>query len=227
MTHALPRYRQVPRRLVAALALLVVVAGLLVAVIIASRQSRPGDAPPAAPPFEGFAASPVERFTVRTVEGARAVLVADPLPGQSTDTLREVALEGASIEVLRPIEPADIRVGDRLNVIAVYNQVQNFSIRSVVVLDTADAASTLGFSGHEASTDPAERLVLTGIVQATDGSTLTLDAGAEPATVTLLPGSVVYRLEPGSATDVAPGDRIALIERDQGAAFLVLPVNPR
>jgi len=227
MTHALPRYRQLPRRVIAVFVGLLVVAGLLAAVVVASRQSRSGEAPPAAPPFEGFASSPVERFTVRTVEGTRAVLVADPLPGQSTDILREISLDGAAIEVLRPIEPGDIRGGDRVTVIAVHNQVQNFSIRSIVVLESADARSPLGFAGHEASSDPAERPVLTGIVQATDGTTLTLDSGAEPVTLTLLPGATVYRLEPGSAASIAAGDRIALLARSEGDAILVLPVGTR
>lgn len=215
--------------LIAAVAALVLFAGLLAAVVLASRQSGSTDAPPLAPPFEGFAEQPFERFSVRSVEGTRAVLIADPKPGQSTDTVRELDLPTASIEILRPVKPSDIQVGDSLTVVAVQNEVQNFSIRSIVIqragseITDGVARSPLGFLGYEAGDDLAERPVLGGIVRSIADGTVVLDRGAEPVTLTLTPLAVLYQLDTGAPGDLGSGDRIAMLDGAGNPKLLVLP----
>lgn len=217
------------RTLYLAIAALLVVAGLLAAVVLASRQTGQGEAPSPAPAFEGIPGLPFERFSVRTLNGANAVLVADAQPGQSTDRTLELDLAGASIEVLRPAGPGAIRAGDHVTVVGVQNDVQNFSIRSVVIQreattsDDGVARSPLGFLGHEASADAAERVLLGGLVQSATGDSFVLDRGAEPVTLTLSSLAVVYELGPGSADDVAPGDRLAMLEAAGAPRLLVLP----
>jgi hypothetical protein len=229
MTRVANFFSPIPPRAIVVLAVLVVLAGTLAAIVLASRQTAGGEAPPEAPPFAGFDPETFARFSVRTVEPGRAVLIADAEPGQSTDATRDLDPAGAAIEVLRPIAPADIRPGDRLTVVAVQNDVRNFAIRSIVIQrdGTADGngvvRSPLGFVGSEASMDLAERAVMGGVVQSPADGVLTLERDGAPLTVTLTEGSFVYSLEPGTSADLHAGDRVAVSDETSQPRVLVLP----
>ena len=232
---------------IAGIIFLAVLAALATAVYLSGRVGD--DPPPAAPAFEPPVAASLPRFEVRSVSGGSALLVADAARGQSAEATRPLDLANATIELLRPISPSDIRPGDRVTVIGVFNPVRNFAVRAVVVMTGGGTegefpVSSGGFLGFEASKDSVERPLLAGTVLALEpyestieqvdsqgkanparmaGQRLTLDRKPVPFRLDLLEGSRTYRLEPGSAAAIAPGGRVALREGGGRTAVLVLP----
>ena len=235
---------------IASVAFLSVLVALAAAVYLSGRVSE--DPPPPVPAFQPPVVSSLPRFPVRNVDGSRVLLVADAVPGQSAESTREVDLASASVEVLRPISPADIQPGDRLTVFGVYNPVHNFAVRSVVVQGPGASEgefprSAAGFLGFEAARDPVERPILAGTVLSLEpyeatiqrvdsqgrpnpgqvaGRRLRLDRKPVPFTLDLLEGSQAYRLEPAGAAPARPGDRVALREEGGKVGLLILPGSP-
>lgn len=207
----------------------VLFAGVLVALaVVVFLAGRVGDtAPPEVPEFRQPANLVLPRFEVRSVDGGKAVLVADGTKGQSVDVTRELDLGSARIEVLRTTAVVP-EVGQGVTVVGVWDQVHNLSIRSIVVHGTAPAdgapVSPGGFRGHEAETDGMERPALEGRVSAAEGRELTISGGGRDVTLMLAEsGAPVYELVAGTAEDVVPGARVSLREADGAVAVLVLP----
>lgn len=200
------------------------------AVVLLARRSGQSDLPPEPPAFVAPApVRPVIALDVQQSGGGRFTL---------SDGSRDASPRpDARVELLRPIEAAQVRPGDWITVIGIPNEVRNFSIRSIVVLASpappdADGIrrSAGGFAGHEASRDGSERPILAGLVERVDGERVTLAGPTGPVAVTLGPRAPLYRLERADTGAVREGDRIAFLSApslDAATAILVLPGGAR
>lgn len=207
MSAALPR-----RSFPAWLAPLIVVIGIIVAgvvVILLARRAGAPDVPPQPPEFvRPGPARPVTTLDVQQAGGGKLTL---------SDGSRDVALKpDARVEALRPITVDDIRIGDWLAAIGIPNEVRNFSIRSLVVIDSREAPdgegvvrSPGGFAGHEASRDQNERPLLGGRVTDVTGTRVTIEGPVGPIAVDLTNRAPLYRLTSAENGTISEGDRVA------------------
>lgn len=207
MTAAVPR-----RSFPAWLPPLLVIAGIVVAgiaVILLARRAGAPDVPPEPPAFQPPApARPVTALDVQQAGDGRLTL---------SDGSRDVKLKpDARVETLLPTTAGDVRTGDWLVVVGIPNEVRNFSIRSIVLIDNPESPdaegvvrSQGGFAGHEASRDQSERPLLGGRVTAVSGTEVTIEGPAGPIAVDLTERAPLYRLSQGNATAIREGDRIA------------------
>jgi hypothetical protein len=221
--------RRVPPWMAPAVLALVVFAALIAVLVLARRAAAP-DVPPEPPAFQTPApARPVVALDVLQVGGGRLAV---------SDGSRDVALSpNVRVEVLRPETAAGVRPGDWLAVIGVANEVRNFSIRSLVLIEGGGAAdaegvlrSPAGFAGHEAARDQAERPLLGGVVEWVEGQQLVLRGPTGPVTVDLSPNAPLRRLVAVRPDEIREGDRIAYAAGTTlGAAtgVLVLPGGAR
>jgi hypothetical protein len=221
--------RRVPSWL-APVALALAVLAALIAVLLLARRSAAPDVPPEPPAFQTPAtARPVLVLDVLQSGGGRLAL---------SDGSRDVALNPAArVEVLQPETAAGVRPGEWLAVIGVANEVRNFSIRSLVLIEGAGVVdnegvmrSTAGFAGHEAARDQTEQPLLGGVVERVEGQRLVLRGPTGPVTVELSPSAPLRRLVSGRPEDIREGDRIAHAAGTTPAdttAVLVLPGGAR
>ncbi len=204
---AIAARRRVPPWMAPAVLALVVLAALAAVLVLARRAAAP-DVPPEPPAFQTPApARPVVALDVLQVGGGRLAV---------SDGSRDVALSpNVRVEALRPEPAAGVRTGDWLAVIGVANEVRNFSIRSLVLIEggTPDAEGVLrspaGFAGHEAARDQAERPLLGGVVERVEGQRLVLRGPTGPVTVDLSPNAPLRRLVSVRPDEIHEGDRIA------------------
>jgi hypothetical protein len=211
---------------------LVLIAGIIVAALVVIGLARRAGAPDVPPEPEEFqpptAVRPTTALDVQQAADGRLTLS----DGSANVTLRP----DAKVEVLTPAGATDIRTGDWLAVIGIPNEVRNFSIRSLVLIDSATppdlegiVRSQGGFAGHEAARDQAERPLLGGRVTAVDGPRVTLEGPTGAMTVDLTDRAPLFRLTQGSADAIREGDRIAIPAGSvaDAGAVLVLPGGAR
>jgi len=205
---------------------------MLAGIVALSSRIGANDLPPEAPAFTLPPALGLPpRYTVKQTAGGAITVVEDPVPGQGAPGTRELRPGAAtSIEVLHPVALSDIRPGDIVGVIGVPNGVRNFSIRTVVVypagtaMKEGAAVSAAGFAGHESAVDPADRVVMTAAVGENRDGALTLDGPLGPVSLQLKSPGAIYRIGPGTAADLHPGDRVAVAGEDGAiTAILVQP----
>lgn len=196
-------------------------------VVVLARRASQSDAPPepdafVAPPGRAIAAFDVERsaagqLALRGANGAREV----NLPA------------GAKIEVIEPATLETLQPGQVLSIIGAPNQVKNFAVRMVLVMEPGTpldaeglARSPSGFAGDEASRDAAERPMVSGTIELIAGNLVAVRTPAGPVEVEINPAAPLRRLRGGTLMDISSGDRIALKttngEPDFGGAVLVL-----
>jgi hypothetical protein len=221
--------RRAPSWLAPTVLALAVVAALAAVLLLARRAAAP-DVPPEPAPFQApEPARPMSALDVIQASDGRLAL---------SDGSRDVAFRpDARIEVLQPATATQIRPGAWLAVIGVPNEVRNFAVRSLVIIDAAAAPdgegvvrSPAGFAGHEAARDQAERPIVGGVVERVDGQRVTLGGPTGPITVDLTPAAPLRRLVQGQAGDIHEGDRIAFAAGRPAAdapAVLVLPGGAR
>jgi hypothetical protein len=210
----------------------VLIAGIIVAALVViglTRRAAAPDVPPQPDAFEPPA--PVRPTTALDVQQA--------VDGRLTlsDGTANVSLRpDANVEFLMPAGAGDVHAGDWMAVIGIPNEVRNFSIRSLVLLEGADAPddqgivrSEGGFAGHEAARDQSERPLLGGRVTGVEGSRITVEAPTGPMTVDLTDRAPLFRLARGEASGIHEGDRIAFPAGAIGdaGAVLVLPGGAR
>lgn len=186
---------------------------VLLGIVILSQRTGDDGAPPQPPAFTGLPSSPLTVMDVK--QRASDVLTLTGPGGEVSFAIPD----GASIERLRAVEASDIAVGDTINVVGIPNEVLSFSIHFVFVManpaETVDSAarSTGGFAGHEATLDPADRPIISGVVEsvAEDGNLVTFRGPGGPATLRLNEAEParLYRLERVDASSIVEGDRIA------------------
>jgi len=218
----------------------VILVGALVAIVALASAASSSDVPPAPPPFAAPAApGGITALDVQSRDGSRVTAVQPSGPRTPAGPPGTVAIASeATIEVLHPAAPADIKVGDVLTIDGVPNQVKNFALRWVIIMPAATtekdgiARSAGGFTGVEA--DPAldDRAILSGRVTAVSAGDVTFEGAQGPVTLAFVPqGSSplhVLRLAAGSLADVAAGARVAGAFGSKPArAVLVFPASSR
>jgi hypothetical protein len=205
-----------------------VVAGALIAVIVLSSQLGASDEPPPAPPFAAPAASSIQVAAVKIRDGANLVIVR--ASGERTVEQAFSIAPGTQLERLQPATVADIVPGDALTVVGIPNEYKNFAVHVVVVLPGAVpgedgfARSPAGFLGSEATRDPNDRAIISGVVEAVDGKDVHMRGPEGVITVHLEPEEPLYRLGPVAVDGILEGDRIAgMLDAGSIPALLVMP----
>lgn len=211
-TAGLPRRPRLTWLVPAVLAALVV--GAMAGVLVLARQAAQPDSPPPVafvpPPPPSFVAFDVERN-----DGGVLRLTAGS--GQQS-AASEVALAAdARVWLLEPAVPSDLQAPLVVNVIAIPNEVRNFTIHLLAfapatgseALDAEFVALADGFAGHETSRDPRDRPVVSGVVERFDGNIGYVKTEAGQATIEIDADAPVRLLRRGGTADIQPGDRVA------------------
>jgi hypothetical protein len=131
----------------------------------------------------------------------------------------------ARVWLLEPATLKDLQPPLVVNVIAIPNEVRNFSIHLLAfapatgkeVLDAEFVPLADSFGGHEASRDVRERPVVSGVVERFDGKIGVVKTGAGQATIEVDPGAPVRVLRAGTVAEVRPGDRVAFHRAADGS----------
>ncbi len=237
----IPRRRPLRQWLVPLVLGTLVFAGVIAVIVLAQRAGT-SDAPPEPGAFVVPAAiGQTVAFDVQQAQAGKLNLAspAGPQAFRFKANLRDLILpDGTPVEVLTASKATDIQPGDWVTVIGVFNEVRNFTIRSIVVirdpgkpLDDGFVRSPAGFLGNEASKDQSERPILGGIVQSVGEKSLSLVSSTGAVTVTLLANPPVYRVVAATTSAIAEGGRAAfLVPGDTGVetakGVLVLPSQP-
>lgn len=213
-------------------AVVVAVAGGLLASVVALSQRVGGSSAPAQPPaFATPVVSTVTAVNVKQRSGDSLTVV------DRDGHERQITVPATTIvERLSEVPAGDIRPGDSITVAGIPNEVLSFSIRFVVLMAAPAAQvegiarSPGGFAGHEASLDPNDRPIVGGVVQSvSSGGDVVVFAGPSgPATLRLneARSARILRLEPVSAPAIKEGDRLAA-DFSQTPLRAILVTSPR
>ncbi len=204
-------------------ALALVFAAVVAGVLLFARQAAEPDAPPPAggfvpPPGLTYVAFDVERNdggVLRVVSGG----------GQQSSAIAVTLGAEARVWLLEPATLEALQAPLVVNVIAIPNEVRNFSIHLLAfapangseVLDAEFVPLADGFGGHETSRDVRERPVVSGIVERFDENIGVVKTGGGQATIEVDPGASVRLLRAGTAGEVRPGDRVAFHRAADGS----------
>lgn len=202
-------------------------------VLAFARQAAESDAPPPAAEFVRPPGLAYIAFDVQRNDGGMLRLTTG---GGQQSTASDVTLAAdARVWLLEPATLADLQPPLVVNVIAIPNEVRNFTIHLLAfapatgseVLDAEFVPLADGFAGHETSREVRERPVLSGVVERFDGNIGYVKTEAGPATIEIDAGAPVRLLRRGTVADIQPGDRVAFHRAadgspDAGRGVLVL-----
>ena len=197
-------------------ALLGILLAGVVAVIVLSQSVSGGNEPPDVPPFVTPAPDTVTARDVKQRDGSSLTLTYNQGDVTAEETIDVPS--SAAITLLIPATASEVQVGDVVTVIGIPNEVNNFAIHSVVILPGESVpgrdgfpAAAGGFLGHEASRNANDRPLLSGLVTAIEGQSITLEGPNGPITVDLSveAPAPLYRAAAASVDDVREGDRVA------------------
>lgn len=204
-------------------ALVVVFVAAVAGVLLFARQAAESDAPP---PAAGFVPPPGLAYVAFDVERNDGGVLRVVSGGGQQSTAMDVALGAdAGVWLLEPAALEDLEAPLVVNVIAIPNEVRNFSIHLLAfapadgteVLDAEFVPLAGGFGGHETSRDVRERPVISGVVERFDGNIGYVKTEAGPATIEIDPGAPVRLLRGGTLSEVRPGDRVAFHRAADGS----------
>lgn len=203
--------------------LVVVFIAAVAGVLLFARQAAESDAPP---PAAGFVPPPGLAYVAFDVErndgGVLRVVSGD---GQQSNAIDVTLGSDARVWLLEPATLEDLQAPLVVNVIAIPNEVRNFSIH-LLAFAPATGTETLdaefvpladGFGGHETSRDVRERPVVSGVVERFDGNIGFVKTEAGQVTIEIDPGASVRLLRGGTAGEVRPGDRVAFHRAADGS----------
>ncbi len=231
-----PRSPRLPWLIPAVLAAVFV--GASAGVLVFARQAAESDAPP---PAAAFVSPPPPSFVAFDVERNEGGVLRLTSGGGQQSTASEVTLAAdARVWLLEPAGLATLEAPLVVNVIAIPNEVRNFSIHLLAFapatgsesLDAEFVPLADGFAGHETSRDARERPVVSGVVERFEGNIGYVKTEAGQATIEIDTGAPVRLLRPGAVGDIQPGDRVAFHRGtdggpDAGRGVLVLTnANP-
>jgi hypothetical protein len=212
-TAGFPRRPRLPWLFPALLAVLVV--GAMAGVLVLARQAAQPDSPP--PPV-AFVPPPPPSFVAFDVERNDGGVLRLTAGGGQQSTASEVVLAAdARVWQLEPAVLSDLQAPLVVNVIAIPNEVRNFTIHLLAfapatgseALDAEFVPLADWFAGHETSRDPRDRPVVSGVVERFDGNIGYVKTEAGQATIEIDAGAPVRLLRRGGAGEVQPGDRVA------------------
>lgn len=196
-------------------ALVIVFVVAVAGVLVFARQAAESDAPP---PAAGFVPPPGLSYVAFDVERNDGGVLRVVSGGGQQSTAVDVTLGAdARVWLLEPATLETLQAPLVVNVIAIPNEVRNFSIHLLAfapadgteVLDAEFVPLADGFGGHEASRDVRERPVVSGVVERFDGKVGYVKTEPGQVTIEIDPGAPVRLLRVGTAGEVRPGDRVA------------------
>ena len=218
---ALPKPARVPWLLPAALFVVTIVA--LVAVVLMAREAGKSEAPPPPAAFVPPAGPQYLTFDVEASSGGELRIAR----GDASDIdATQLTLPPATrVWRLEPATPADLVPPLIANVVAIPNEVRNYSIRMMVFapprgtvsFDTALLPLADGFFGNEASRDPREEVVSSALLESFNGREGVTRTATGPGTLFVAAGAPAWLLQPIGITEIEPGDRVALHKAADGS----------
>ncbi|MGE3076193.1 MAG: hypothetical protein AB7N24_09955 [Dehalococcoidia bacterium] len=218
---ALPRPSRFPW-LIPAVIFMVVLAALI-AVLVFAREASKSEAPPepaafVPPPPLDYVGYSVERADAGALKltsgiGREAISIDVNLPANTR------------VWMLEPATAADLKPPLVVSVVAIQNEVRNYTIRMLafaspqgdVVVDGKPIPLADGFLGHETSRDPTERTVISELLESFDGRNGVTKTSTGPGTLYVDENAPIRLLRAGSVDEIEPGDRIAIHRAADGS----------
>ncbi|MBK6319936.1 MAG: hypothetical protein IPF51_14430 [Dehalococcoidia bacterium] len=217
---ALPRPARFPWLLPVAIFLVVMAA--LAAVLLFAREAGKSDAPP---PLDAFVPPPGLPYAAYNVERSQAGKLTVTTGTAKDATALDLDLpSGTRVWFLRTGTPAEIKPPLLVNVIAVPNEVRNYTITmlafgrpaGIVSFEDGPLALADGFYGYETSREGRERAVVSAVLESFDGRNGVTRTANGPGTIFVDEGAPIRLLVAGEPAAIQPGDRIALHLRADG-----------
>lgn len=228
---ALPRPSRFPGWVMPA-GLAVLLLAMLLGIVLLAREAGKPDMPPAAGAFQQ--PPPLNYVAFDVQQAANGVLT---LASGSEGATTTVTISPSDrVWLLRPATVADVKPPMVVNVVAIPNEVRNYTIH-LLALAPAPAAVDFdapfipladGFAGYETSRDAAERVVASAVLETFDGRNGKTKTSTGGGTLYIDPGAPIRVIAKGAATDIQPGDRVAFQrgadgQPDVSKGVLVLP----
>ena len=210
----LPQPSRVPWWLLPA-SLFVLLMVALTAVVVLARDAGKSEAPPPVGEFQRPPDLPYRAYDVERVDGGKLALTSGPAQDRTTT---EIDVSGARVWLLEPAEAADLRAPLVVNVVAIWNEVRNYTIRVMAFAPVSGQTNfegdfiplADGFGGHEAAQDQKERVVVSAVLESFDGRNGVTRTATGPGTLFVDDGAPVRLLRSGTAAEIRPGDRVAI-----------------
>ena len=202
--------------------LAVALLAMLLGIVLFARQAGKSDVPPEPGAFQRPANRDYQGYDVEASENGAVKLTTGA--GQQSVTVDIQLGNSDRIWLLDAATAADLKPPLIVNVISIPNEVRNYTIR-LMAFAPAPANVTFdgdfipladGFAGYEPSRDTNERAVVSAILESFDGRNGVTRTSTGPGTLYIDAGAPIRLLRQGAATDVKPGDRVALHLDAQG-----------
>ena len=211
---ALPRPSKFPWLVPAAIFLVVLAA--LIAVLLFAREASKSEAPPEPGAFVPPVALDYVAYNVERADGGTLKVTS----GTSRESVSlDLTLPADTrVWMFEPATPADLKPPLVVNVIAIQNEVRNYTIRLMafappqgdVAVDGQPIALADGFFGYETSLDPKERAVVSALLESFDGRSGVTKTSTGPGTLFVDESASIRLLRAGTTSEIQPGDRIAI-----------------
>lgn len=211
---ALPRPSRFPWLIPAVI--FAVVLAALIAVLIFAREASKSEAPPEPAAFVPPPPLDYLAYDVQRSDGGTLTLTSGG--GRDSTTLDLALPAGNRVWILAPATAADLEPPLVVSVIAIQNEVRNYTIRMMafappegeVVVDGQPIPLADGFLGHETSRDPKERTVVSALLESFDGRNGVTKTSTGPGTLFVDDSAAIRLLRAGTPGEIQPGDRIAV-----------------
>ncbi len=200
-----------------------VVLAALIAVLLFAREASKSEAPPQPGAFVPPTALDYVAYNVERADGGTLKVTTGS--GRDSTSSDLVLPAGTRVWLLEPVTPSDLKPPLVVSVIAIQNEVRNYTIRLMafappqgdVVVDGQPIPLADGFLGHETSLDPKERTVASVLMESFDGRNGVTKTSTGPGTLYVDESATIRLLRSGSAAEIQPGDRIAVHPGTDGA----------
>ncbi|MGE0600457.1 MAG: hypothetical protein AB7J35_15005 [Dehalococcoidia bacterium] len=211
---ALPRPSRFPWLIPAVI--FVVVLAALIGVLVFAREASKSEAPPepgafVPPPPLDYVAYNVERSDGGVLKVTSGI-------GRDSTSLDINLPAGTRVWMLEPATAADLKPPLVVSVVAIQNEVRNYTIRMLafaapqgdVVVNGQPIPLADGFLGHETSRDATERTVISELLESFDGRNGVTKTSTGPGTLYVDENAPIRLLRTGTPDEIQPGDRIAI-----------------
>jgi len=211
---ALPRPNRFPWLL--PLVIFLAVLATLIAAVIFAREAGKSEAPPQPgafipPPGADYVAYDVERTDGATIKVTTGT-------GREATSIDLALPAGTHVWLLEPATAAELQPPLVVSVIAIPNEVRNYTIKLMafappqgeIAFDGEPIPLADGFLGHELSRDPKERTVVSALLESFDGKSGVTKTSTGPGTLFVEDGAPIRLLRQGEPADIQPGDRLAV-----------------
>lgn len=184
-------------------------------VVLLARDAGRSEAPPAIGAFQQPQGLAYRAYDVERADAEKLTLTSGPAQDRKTIDLE---VSGARVWFLEPADASGIQPPMVVNVVAIQNEVRNYTIRLMAFAPLTISPDVSAdfipladeFGGFETSQDPRERVVVSAVLESFDGRTGVTRTSTGPGTLFIDPGAPVRVLRSGNGAEIKPGDRVAI-----------------